>query len=123
MTQPTLWDAVSIRHYPLPLKVEDRRRLFAEWMALNREAVERMESWALWLSATGGYVCVDHLFNKLRFETTIDVKGVPFEDDQGKPHKYRVNNNDRALFGRWLLGRHPGMPVHVRRSMFDKEVE
>ena len=122
MTQPTLWDAKGIRHYPLPLKVEHRRSLFADWMELNREAVNYMESCALSLSATADYVCVDHLFNKLRFETSIDVKGVPFEDDQGKPHKYRVNNNDRALFGRWLLGRHPGMPVHVRRSMFDKEV-
>lgn len=123
MTQPTLWDAVSIRHYPLPLKVEHRRSLFADWMELNREAVNYMESCAISLSATADYVCVDHLFNKLRFETSIDVEGVPFDDDQGKKHWYRVNNNDRALFGRWLLGRHPGMPIRTRRSMFDKEAE
>lgn len=24
----TLWDAYGIPHYPLPLKVEDRRRMF-----------------------------------------------------------------------------------------------
>ena len=123
MVQPTLWDAWSIRHYPLPLKIEDRRILFEEWMRRNQLLVEQMEGWALMLDARHGYVSVDYIFNKARFEGDYMPVAVPFEDDSGKPHEYRLNNNDRALFGRWLLGKYPHMSVKARRSMFDGEGE
>lgn len=121
MREPTLWDAYGVPHYPLPLKVEDRRRLFEEWMRLNPMLVEQMESWALMLDMRNGYVSVDHIFNKARFESDIAAVGVPFEDDSGKPHEYKLNNNDRSLFGRWLVERHPQLSVKLRRSMFDGE--
>ena len=78
MTQPTLWDAYGIPHYPLPLKIEDRRHLFDEWMRRNPLLVEQI-------------------------------------------HDYRLNNNDRALFGRYLLEKYPRMSVASRKSMFDGE--
>lgn len=74
----TLWDAYGIPHYPLPLKVEDRRRLFDEWMRSNPLLVEQMERWALMLDMRNGYVSVDHIFNKARFESDIAAVGVPF---------------------------------------------
>ena len=117
----TLWDAYGIPHYPLPLKVEDRRRLFEEWMRLNPMLVEQMERWALMLDMRNGYVSVDHIFNKARFESDIMAVGVPFEDDSGKPHEYKLNNNDLSLFGRWLVEKHPQLSVKLRRSMFDGE--
>lgn len=121
MTQPTLWDAYGIPHYPLPLKIEDRRHLFDEWMRRNPLLVEQMEGWALMLDARHGYVSVDYIFNKARFEGDYAPVSVPFEDDAGKLHDYRLNNNDRALFGRYLLEKYPRMSVASRKSMFDGE--
>lgn len=121
MTQPTLWDAYGIQHYPLPLKVEDRRRLFEQWLELNPLLVEQMEGWALSMAARHNYVSVDFIFNMARFFGDYKPVSVPFEDDSGKPHDYKLNNNDRALFGRYLLRKYPSMPIGQRRSMFDGE--
>ena len=92
----TLWDAYGIPHYPLPLKVEDRRRLFDEWMRSNPLLVEQMERWALMLDMRNGYVSVDHIFNKARFESDIAAVGVPFEDDSGKPHDSRREHEPQS---------------------------
>lgn len=49
------------------------------------------------------------------------LTGVPFVDGEGAEHTYKINNSDSSLLARWLLGRHPGMRIELRESMFDEE--
>ncbi len=115
----TLWSVMAReRVYSQPLEVEERRHLFGEWLDANPDAVSMMEGWALEIMESGEPVAVQRLFERMRWEGAR-VEAVPYTDFNGKRHEYRLNHNDRALFGRWLQSRHPEMRVTQRRSMFD----
>ena len=60
-------------------------------------------------------------FEKQRYEGHASLVGVPWQDERGHRHTYKVNNDHTALLGRWLLKRHPFMRVERRRSRFDGE--
>lgn len=117
----TLWDAYGIPHYPLPVKVEDRRHLFDEWMRSNPLLVEQMEGWAQTLESRTGRVEVNGLFFLARSFSDYKIVPVKFEDDSGKAHEYGLNNTFRALFSRYLLKKYPSMHIELRRSKFDEE--
>lgn len=121
MTQPTLWDAVGVRHCPIPLTVDDERRLFADWIEANPLLVEQMEGWALTLESRTGRVEVNGLFFLARSFSDYKIVPVKFEDDSGKAHEYGLNNTFRALFSRYLLKKYPSMHIELRRSKFDEE--
>lgn len=118
----TLWSVIAQeRVYPYPLRVQDRERLFAEWMDANPEAVAEMEALALEIGDRGEPVSVQRLFEVERWEGKAVQVGIPYIDMQGKRRRYKVNHNDRSLFGRWLQSKHPEINVRLRRSMFDGE--
>lgn len=117
----TLWSVIRQETYPKELRAQDRERLFGEWLDANPEAVAEMEGWAMRLYAMGKPVSVQYLFEKERYEGTVRLNPVPFVVEGGETRSYSINHNDRALFGRWLQRRHPGMRVRTRRSRFDKE--
>lgn len=106
--------------YPLPLRDQDRKALFSEWVSKNGEAVRWMESKAVALELRGEKVSSKYLFEAVRYETEIELVPVPFLDGQGVEHEYGANNSDTALFARWLLERHPGMNIETRRSPYDR---
>ena len=115
--QPTLWSVLD--RYEEPLDDDGRRRLFAQWLAVNRGAVETMVGWARDIAASGEPVAVQRLFERARWEQGMAIVPVTYTDTGGRLHRYRINHNDRALFGRWLQERHPEMRVTMRRSRFD----
>lgn len=92
------------RVYSMPLKVADRRYLFAEWCEKNPKALREIELTALAIDARGLRVSTKYLIEKQRYEGT-----------------YGINNSDSSLLARWLLERHPEMRIELRTSMFDKE--
>lgn len=106
---------------PLPLRVADRRALFGEWLEANPRAVREIELTALAIDARGMRVSTKYLIEKQRYEGTSGLTGVPFVDGEGAEHTYKINNSDSSLLARWLLGRHPGMRIELRESMFDEE--
>lgn len=117
MTQPTLFSALD--RYTDPLCDEDRRRLFDQWRTVNAEAVCIMVGWAEDIAAAGEPVAVQRLFERARWEKGIDIQPVVYTDIDGRVHRYKVNHNDRALFGRWLQRERPGMRVTMRKSRYD----
>lgn len=46
---------------------------------------------------------------------------MPFHDGNGLEHVYAINNTDTPLLSRWLLARHPGLNIELRKSIYDKE--
>lgn len=108
--------------YPLPLKVEDRQRLFDEWCRLNPSALDQMEQAALDIDARGLRVSAKYLIERQRYEGSARLVGVPFFDGDGVRHLYAINNTDTPLIARWLLGRHPDLDIETRKSVYgDKE--
>lgn len=106
--------------YPLPLKVEYRRELFAEWCRLNPDALRQIELTAVAIDARGLRVSTKYLVEKQRYEGTAKLVGVPFVDDSGNEHEYSINNSDTPILARWLLERHPRMNIQLRESILDK---
>lgn len=117
MTQPTLFSALD--RYTEPLCDEDRRRLFKQWLSVNAEYVRTMVGWAEDIAASGESVSIQRLFERARWEQGIDIQPVVYTDIDGRVHRYKVNHNDRALFGRWLQRERPGMRVTMRKSRYD----
>lgn len=117
MTQPTLFS--SLHRYTEPLCDDDRRRLFKQWLSVNAEYVGTMVGWAEDIAASGESVSIQRLFERARWEQGIDIQPITYTDIDGKVHGYKLNHNDRALFGRWLQATHPGMRVNLRKSRFD----
>lgn len=115
--QPDLFEGIDV--YPDKLEDRHRRSLFGKWLALNREAVGELVGWAVWLDMMGKPVSVGYLFEKERYEGTAELHPVEFKTYSGEERAYSLNNNDRALFARWLKERHPGMNVSTRRSKWD----
>lgn len=115
--QPELFESAGI--YPEKLEDRHRRSLFEKWMRLNADAVDEMVGWAAWLDMMGKPVSVGYLFEKERYEGTAELKPVPFDTYSGEHREYSLNNNDRALFGRWLKDHHPNLRVTMRKSRFD----
>lgn len=109
--------------YPMPLKVADRKNLFAEWCERNQKALRLIELTALAIDKRGLRVSTKYLIEKQRYEGTVKLVGVPFLDDQGIEHTYGINNSDSSLLARWLLERNPDMRIELRQSMFDKETK
>ena len=106
--------------YDYPLTVEARRELFGMWMEANGDAVDEIERLAVRLDSAGRHVPVQYLIERQRMEGTAILHPIAYRDGTGKLRRYGINHNDRALLGRWLKGRHPGMRVTMRRSMFDE---
>ena len=118
--QLTLTDGVR---YRCPLSVTDRRALFAEWCELNGELLSRIEQKALALAAMGHRrISVQYLVEWARYELPIRAVAVPYEDTDGNIRRYGVNNSDCVALGRWLLERHPELPIECRRSVLDEGV-
>lgn len=119
MTQPTLFTAID--RYTDPLCDDDRRRLFKQWLSINAEYVAMMVGWAEDIAESGESVSVQRLFERARWERGLDIQPIIYIDIDGKMHRYgyKLNHNDRALFGRWLQATHPGMRVNLRKSRFD----
>lgn len=117
MEQPTLFSILD--RYSEPLADDDRRRLFEQWRTVNAGAVETMVAWADGIAAAGEPVAVQRLFERARWEPGLEIAPVVYTDVTGKVHRYRVNHNDRALFGRWLQAERPGMRVTMRKSRYD----
>lgn len=118
--QLTLTDGVR---YRCPLSVTDRRTLFAEWCVLNPEMLARIEQKALQLAAMGHRrISAQYLVEWARYELPIRAVPVPYEDEDGNIRRYGVNNSDCAALGRWLLDRHPELPIERRRSVLDEGV-
>lgn len=114
--------AEKLATYPLPLKVEDRQRLFDEWCRLNPDALDQMEQAALDIDARGMRVSAKYLIERQRYEGSVKLVGVPFFDGDGVRHLYAINNTDTPLIARWLLGRHPDLDIETRKSVYgDKE--
>lgn len=109
--------------YPLPLKAEDRRELFAKWCERNPKALKQIELTAVSIDERGMRVSSKYLVEKQRYEGACKLVGVPFYDGNGIEHVYSINNTDTALISRWLLERHPKLNIEVRRSIYEKEVE
>lgn len=109
--------------YPLPLKADDRRELFAKWCERNPKALKQIELTAISIDERGMRVSSKYLVEKQRYEGTCKLVGVPFYDGNGIEHVYSINNTDTALISRWLLERHPKLNIEVRRSIYEKEVE
>nr|WP_314785055.1 hypothetical protein [Olsenella uli] len=105
--------------HEVPLSAEARLALFGEWQRANPDAMAAMEAYALQLDARGKRVAVQYLIEKLRYESGLVLHPVAFADSHGNEHCYGVNNSDRAIIGRWLLARHPGLHLETRRSAFD----
>ena len=106
--------AEKLATYPLPLKVEDRQRLFDEWCRLNPDALD--------IDARGMRVSAKYLIERQRYEGSVKLVGVPFFDGDGVRHLYAINNTDTPLIARWLLGRHPDLDIETRKSVYgDKE--
>lgn len=117
MTQPTLFS--SLDRYTDPLCDEDRRRLFEQWRAVNADAVRTMVGWAEDIADMGEPVAVQRLFERARWEPGMSIQPVVYTDIDGKVHRYKINHNDRALFGRWLQAERPGLRVTMRKSRYD----
>lgn len=83
--------------------------------------MREIELTALAIDARGMRVSTKYLIEKQRYEGTSGLTGVPFLDGEGAEHTYKINNSDSSLLARWLLGRHPGMRIELRESMFDEE--
>ena len=109
--------------YPLPLKADDRRELFAKWCERNPKALKQIELTAISIDERGMRVSSKYLVEKQRYEGTCKLVGVPFYDGNGIEHVYSINNTDTALISRWLLERHPKLNIEVRHSIYEKEVE
>ena len=80
--------AERLATYPLPLKVEDRRRLFDEWCGLNPDVLDEMELAALNIDARGLRVSAKYLTERQRYEGRVNIVGVPFFDGDGVRHLY-----------------------------------
>ena len=114
--------AETARVRPWPLRAEDRRELFAEWVGRNPDVMRDIELAALSIDAHGLRVSTKYLIERQRYEGRYKAVGVPFTDYQGTVRVYSINNSDSSLMARWLLARHPGMNLETRRSMYDGEV-
>lgn len=117
MEQPTLFSMLD--RYGDPLADDERRRLFALWRSVNADAVATMVGWAEDIAASGEPVAVQRLFERARWEKGMAIRPVIYTDVNGRERRYKVNHNDRALFGRWLQQERPGMRVTMRKSRFD----
>ncbi|MCI6547629.1 MAG: hypothetical protein MR415_03155 [Coriobacteriaceae bacterium] len=106
---------------PRSLRARDRRGLFALWCEANPGVLDEMERMALDLARRGKRVSAKYLIEKERYEGACRPAGVPFFDEEGRLHRYAINNSDAALITRWLLERHPGMDVRPRRLIFDED--
>ena len=120
MVQLTI-DGLNLYHYPLA--PEEREHLFHKWLELNQDIAAWMEQKALELWERGKRVSVGYLFEAARYETPFRATPVPFWDRNEVRHEYSYNNNDRAIFARYLTELYPGMPIETRRSMHDKKQE
>lgn len=123
-TQPLEDVAKAERDYwmPLPLKVEDRRKLFEKWCKLNPKALGEMEQAALAIDVRGMRVSAKYLIERQRYEGSFRLVSVPFYDGNGVRREYGINNTDTPLMARWLLERHPDMNIETRKSVYgDKE--
>ena len=107
--------------YLLPLRIQDRQKLFAEWCELNPETLRAIELTALVIHKHGLRVSTKYLIEKQRYEGGRKIKGVPFIDGNGHQHVYAINNTDTPLLSRWLLERHPDLRIELRRSIYDKK--
>lgn len=103
-----------------PLSAGDRREMFSLWCEANPEALFEMEMAAVIIAGSGRRVSAKYLVERQRYEGSARLVAVPFADASGERHEYAINNSDTPLLARWLLSRHPGMDVEVRRSMFDE---
>ncbi len=121
-TQPVsrVMAAETARVRPWPLRAEDRRELFAEWVGKNPEVMRDIELTALSIDSHGLRVSTKYLIERQRYEGRYKAVGVPFTDYQGTVRVYSINNSDSSLMARWLLSRHPDLNVETRRSMFDE---
>lgn len=109
-------------HYHCPLTPDERAELFGLWVQTNPEATAWMEAKALDLAARGvPRVSTKYLVEALRYETEIRPTPCVFWDVEGNRHEFSVNNDHTALLARWLLARHPGLPIERRRSRNDEE--
>ena len=75
--------AERLATYPLPLKVEDRRRLFDEWCGLNPDVLDEMELAALNIDARGLRVSAKYLTERQRYEGRVT------EQDEEKAPRQR----------------------------------
>lgn len=106
--------------YRYPLSVTDRRELFAEWCRRNPEMLDAMEQKALALAYAGHKrISVQYIVEWSRYELPVKAVAVPFEDTDGNIRHYGINNTDVAALGRWLLSKHPDLPIECRRSKLD----
>lgn len=105
----------------VPITAEERRELFGDWCALNPDALSEMELTALAIDRRGLRVSTKYLIEKQRYEGSFKLNGVPFRDQHGLEHCYCINNSDTACLARWLVERHPGMNIELRKSVLDKE--
>ena len=105
---------------PLPLRVQDHRELFEEWVRLNPEAMREIEMTALAIDASGIRVSTKYLIEKQRYEGHAKLNAVTFYDNDGAPHTYGICNTITPLLARWLLERHPDMNIWLKHSIFDE---
>lgn len=101
--------------YEFPLGTQDREELFRQWRELNPGLWEDIVSHALWLRERGHRrISTKYLVEWARYEHPARAVGVPFVDQNGVGHVYRINNNDTALMGRLLLKLYPDLPIETR---------
>ena len=100
--------------YHWPLTPDERSCLFEMWAQLNADSVAWMEAKALDLAERGMRVSTKYLFEACRYETSFKRVPVPVWDRYGKRHEYNINNSDSSTFARWLLRRHPSLPIETR---------
>lgn len=109
--------------FPVPLKAESYRRLFAEWCRVNPKATHEIELTALAIHRRGLKVSTKYLIERTRYESAYRLVAVPYVDQYGNPHHYSINNTVTPLLARWLLELHPELRIETRKSMFDQRKE
>lgn len=124
-TQPV--EAVAARErefvFPVPLKAESYRELFAEWLRANPKAAREIELTALSIHMRGLQVSAKYLIERMRYEGKSKINAVPYVDQYGTRHQYSINNTITPLLARWLLGLHPELRIERRKSMFNDQKE
>ncbi len=107
--------------FPVPLKAESYRELFAEWRRLNPKAMHEIELTALAIDRRGMRVSTKYLIERCRYESACKLVPVPYVDQYGARHSYSIDNTITPLLARWLLDLHPELRIETRKSMFDRE--
>ena len=110
--------------YEYPLSPDARWQLFRLWCDANPVMLGEMEQKAVSLEKAGHkHISAQYLMEWARYELPYKSVPIPYRDGEGKMRSFRINNNDAAALGRWLVMRHPELPIELRKSALDERAQ